>query len=161
MIGGFLDADGKPTARYYAYLDLSRSEVVLAGAIREAFSDLFAINKDAHKLTTEQVKNKLRTLYAGGKKDSVIGYIAATFTALAKAADFESAVPDVKESSAAEDTVAGKVTLPAEAASKPALATGAGPPLGSLQYHINIVLPESRDQAVYDAIFKALKDHLV
>jgi hypothetical protein len=32
--------------------------------------------------------------------------------------------------------------------------------LDSLQYHINIVLPESRDQAVYDAIFKSLRDHL-
>ena len=32
--------------------------------------------------------------------------------------------------------------------------------LGALQYHINIVLPDSRDQAVYDAIFKSLRDHL-
>jgi hypothetical protein len=35
-----------------------------------------------------------------------------------------------------------------------------GVSLDSLQYHINIVLPESRDQAVYDAIFKSLRDHL-
>lgn len=32
--------------------------------------------------------------------------------------------------------------------------------IDSMQYHINIVLPESRDQAVYDAIFKSLKEHL-
>ena len=32
--------------------------------------------------------------------------------------------------------------------------------LDSLQYHINIVLPDTRDQAVYDAIFKSLRDHL-
>lgn len=32
--------------------------------------------------------------------------------------------------------------------------------LQGLQYHINIVLPETRDQAVYDAIFKSLRDHL-
>ena len=32
--------------------------------------------------------------------------------------------------------------------------------MDALQYHINIVLPESRDQAVYDAIFKSLRDHL-
>jgi len=33
--------------------------------------------------------------------------------------------------------------------------------LGGLVYNIQIVLPESRDPAVYDALFKALKDHLV
>jgi hypothetical protein len=32
--------------------------------------------------------------------------------------------------------------------------------VAGLQYHINIVLPETRDQAVFDAIFKALRDHL-
>jgi hypothetical protein len=32
--------------------------------------------------------------------------------------------------------------------------------LSGLQYHINIVLPETRDQAVFDAIFKALREHL-
>lgn len=32
--------------------------------------------------------------------------------------------------------------------------------LESLQYHINIILPDTRDQAVYDAIFKSLRDHL-
>ena len=33
--------------------------------------------------------------------------------------------------------------------------------LGGLVYNIQIVLPETRDPAVYDALFKSLKDHLV
>ena len=32
--------------------------------------------------------------------------------------------------------------------------------LDSLQYHINIVLPDTRDQGVYDAIFRSLREHL-
>ena len=32
--------------------------------------------------------------------------------------------------------------------------------VSALQYHINIVLPDTRDQAVYDAIFKSLREHL-
>ncbi|SRR6266851_5681445 len=68
---GFLDADAVPTKRYYEFLDRSQSRRVLATAIREAYADLFAVNKDAHKLPTEEVKNKLRTLYAGAKKDGV------------------------------------------------------------------------------------------
>src|SRR5437879_2567330 len=156
---GFLDADGKPTTRYYEYLDLSRSEVVLAIAIREAYADLFAVNKDAHKLTTEQVKNKLRTLYAGAKKDTVVAYIAGTFAALVKCADFETDPAAVAPSTS---TSAGAPTKEERVAAEPAAlprksVDRVAPPmaLGSLQYHINIVLPESRDQAVYDAIFKA------
>ena len=36
-------------------------------ASREAFHDLFAVNVKANELTTEQVKNKLKTLFAGKK----------------------------------------------------------------------------------------------
>jgi hypothetical protein len=32
--------------------------------------------------------------------------------------------------------------------------------VSGLQYHINIVLPDTRDQGVYDAIFKSLREHL-
>ena len=156
---GFLDADGKPTQRYFEYLDLSQSEAVLAEAIREAFGDLFAINKDAHKLETEQVKNKLKTLYAGAKKTTVIGYIANTFTALVACADFEAA--DAKGKPAPQKKGADEGVKDKKKAS-PERQQPIGDRLAvdGLQYHINIVLPESRDQAVYDAIFKALRDHL-
>ena len=32
--------------------------------------------------------------------------------------------------------------------------------LDALQYHTNIVLPETWDQGVYDAIFRSLREHL-
>lgn len=155
---GFLDPDGKPSPRYYEYLDLSRSDAVLAEAIREAFSDLFAVNKDAHELETGQVKNKLKTLYAGSKKATVIGYIANTFSALVACADFDTATPVAKAKPAKATEPGGKTAdaKPPEASlPRPARIAVEG-----LQYHINIVLPDSRDQAVYDAIFKSLRDHL-
>ena len=150
---GFIDTDGIPKDRYYQFLDRSQSARVVADGVKEAYSDLFAINKNAQDLSTEEAKNKLRTLYKGAKKDNVIGRIASTFTALCEYADF-SATPKptmetqiqketkVNESAEKEDLVMPKISL------------------DSLQYHINIVLPESRDQAVYDAIFKSLRDHL-
>src|SRR5437762_13885133 len=78
----FLDADGVPTKRYYEFLDRSQSKKVLAAAIKEAYADLFAVNTNADKLSPEDARNKLRTLYAGSKKDGVIARIARTFTAL-------------------------------------------------------------------------------
>src|SRR5256885_1005598 len=44
---GFLNTDGVPQDRYFEFLDRSRSKQVVAEAIREAYSDLFAVNKNA------------------------------------------------------------------------------------------------------------------
>lgn len=76
---GFLDSNNVPTTRYYEYLDKEAAPRVLAEGIREMFSDLFAIKKDAHKMTAEEVYNKLRTLYAGKKKDNLIKLIGKHF----------------------------------------------------------------------------------
>src|SRR5260370_24930254 len=72
---GFLNADGAPQQRYFEFLDRSRSKQILAEAIRESYGDLFAVNKNAQDLNEEDVKNKLRTLYAGKKTDQVISRI--------------------------------------------------------------------------------------
>lgn len=157
---GFLDADGKPTPRYFEYLDLSRSEEVLAWAIREEFSDLFAINKEAHKLTPEQVKNKLRTLYAGAKKDTVITLIANTFSALTKSADFEKATTTTPPAPPKDEKTPSKIEGGSKIERQLPPASGSKLAVTGLQYHVNIVLPESRDQAVYDALFRALREHL-
>lgn len=159
---GFLNADGAPQQRYFEFLDRSRSKEVLAEAIREAYGELFAVNTKAHELSEEEVKNKLRTLYAGKKTDLVIGRIAKTFAALCEYADFSNpshphpattagpVVADMKQPITREHDR----STPTEQRRGRTLMTD------SLQYHINIVLPESRDQAVYDAIFKSLKEHL-
>lgn len=154
---GFIDSDGKPTQRYFRFLDREQSARVLAEGIREAFSQLFEVRVNAHELGAEEVKNKLRTLYAGKKTDLTIGRIANTFAALCQIADFSGPPTGEVFVAPAEleklpETVIEK-TLPERSTEK---TVG----FRSLQYHINIVLPESRDQAVYDAIFKALKDHL-
>ncbi|MCI0356953.1 MAG: DUF5343 domain-containing protein, partial [Planctomycetaceae bacterium] len=137
----------------------SRSKQVLADSIREAYADLFAVNKNAHQLTPDEIKNKLRTLYAGKKSDQLIGRIAATFSALCEYADFSKHETQPPRQVAApahpEET-----KTPLKDEPRPARANIGNIRLDSLQYHINIVLPESRDQSVYDAIFKSLKEHL-
>ena len=85
---GFLNTDGVPTERYYHFLDRSQAPHVFAEGIKEAYTDLFAVNKEAHKLDANEVFNKLRTLYKGDKKDTVIKHIAKTFVGLCDAADF-------------------------------------------------------------------------
>lgn len=147
---GFLDTDGKPTTRYYRFLDKSESSKVLAEGIRECYSDLFTLNTKANELPIDEVKNKLRSLYAGKKTDQVISRIAATFNGLCEIADFSNiGKPKEIESSVARD-------VPPQATEEKRKEVK----ISSLQYHINVILPTTKEQAVYDAIFKSLKEHL-
>lgn len=159
---GFIDTDGIPKPRYFELLDKTKWKTILGLAIKDSYSALFAVNKDANTLSVDEVRNKLRTLYAGGKKDTVITNIAKTFRALCDEADFPSSQGQVvsveiplSEQASPETTATNGTTSKTYQ-----LPTTDKALLSSLQYHINIVLPESRDQAVYDAIFKSLRDHL-
>lgn len=161
---GFLNRDGAPQQRYFDFLDRSRSRQMLAEGIKESYSDLFAVNKNAQDMSVEAVKNKLRTMYAGKKTDLVIGNIAKTFRALCDYADFSSISSAAKKHTAKAAVEAMPTGEPQRAAEAEVLPESA-PPSGmiqvsGLQYHLNIVLPDSRDQAVYDAIFKSLREHL-
>jgi hypothetical protein len=168
---GFLNRDGGPQPRYFEFLDKSRSKQVLATGIKEAFADLFAVNIRANELSADDVRNKLRTLYAGQKTDLVIGNIAKTFRALSDYADFsgtsqsssqiqETAQPKQDKEGSMEDVSHNAHSaVRGESTHKNAGQLGKIA-VSALQYHINIVLPDTRDQAVYDAIFKSLRDHL-
>jgi hypothetical protein len=155
---GFLNRDGAPQQRYFDFLDRSRAKQVLAEGIREAFSDLFAINVQAQDLTLDDVRNKLRTLYAGRKTDLVIGNIAKTFRALCEYADFSAAVAVKRADAVTQEEKAAEQPMHEKHDRSPANLGQIK--VSGLQYHVNIVLPDTRDQAVYDAIFKSLREHL-
>lgn len=158
---GFVDEDGTPTKRYFEFLDQGQSARVLAEAIREAYSDLFAINKNAQNMTAEEVKNKLRTLTLGQKSDNVLSLMANTFKALTALADWET--PPSAEPPAIPAAELPPAAVPGERV-PPVTPATALPALASnnlqLHYDIQIHLPESRDPAVFDAIFQALRKHL-
>jgi hypothetical protein len=157
---GFLNAGGNPEPRYFEYLDQTQSGRVLAEALREAYADLFELNVNAHKWTRDEVKNKLKTLAQGQFSDDVLGKMASTFTALAAEADFAAVEPAIvpqREEDEQQPPLGGdgRVLLPAERTN-----LGGIRGLGGLVYNIQIQLPESRDPAVYDALFRSLKTHL-
>lgn len=153
---GFLDEKGVPKERYYKFLDQTHSGVVLAEGIREAWADLFAININAHQLSKAEFIGKLKTLSQGQLSDAVMDFHYATFSTLVKSADFTShAAKPPKTEEKHEKKDERKEPQASRDFNKSELQ------LGGLVYNIQIVLPESRDPAVYDALFKSLKDHLV
>jgi len=153
---GFLDEKGAATKRYYRYLDPTHSGAVLAEGMREAWSDLFALNTNAHQMPKAEFVGKLRTLSQGKLSDRALDFHYMTFSALAKNADFTSQPPGGVEEVDHDDADKKKPPRRRESKHDPRHVE-----LGGLVYNIQIVLPESRDPSVYDALFKSLKDHLL
>lgn len=152
----FLDEQGRPTNRYFQYLDQTQGERVLGEAIRDAYEDLFRVNVNAQKLSKQEVINKFKTLSQGSISESVLDKMASTFVHLCGLADFSSPAthkvdePEIQE----EPYPIAENTLQAKDQDL------AGIRLGGLHYNVQIILPESRDPKVYDALFKSMKDHL-
>jgi len=84
----FIDDNGAPTQRYFDFLDESQSAHVLADGIRDAYEDLYRINKRAHTLTKAALVGKLKSLTEGKKSEAVVQNMTRTFLALSKLADF-------------------------------------------------------------------------
>jgi len=162
----FVDESGKPTARFHSFLDDSEWQRVLADGMRDAYSELFRINKNAQNLSREQLRGKLKSLGEGKLSVAVVNNAVKTFLELAKLADFsEISTKDVspqsqdypEDSTDPESSTTTKIELeqPDDRSVTP---DSAG---ASLVYRIEIVLPAVRDQAVYDAIFRSARHHLI
>jgi len=155
---GFLDENGVPTERYFAFLDHSQSGRVVADALRDAYDELFALNRNAQKMTVDEIKGKLKSLTQGQKSENVITWMANTFKGLADLADWSAPTPArAPEQAPSEEAKAVIEQAPAPAQ----VSSGAGARELELHYNIQLILPESRDQAVYDALFASLRRHLM
>jgi hypothetical protein len=156
---GLLDENGVPTQRYHQFLDQTETGRILAIAIPEAYEDLFALRKDAQKITLEEVKGKLKTLTQGQKNDHTIALMANTFKALCDVADWINtpmhdniAVNGINVSDDDKDYTEHDI---------PFVKSQTKTEKMNLHYNIQIHLPETTNMAVYDAIFQSLKKHLM
>lgn len=159
---GFLDTNAIPTERYFKFLDQSQSKQILADGIREAYEDLFTVNIKANELSLQEVKNKLRTLTQGKISDKVLHLMANTFKVLVESAEWNNTPK--KEEKKIKNDIPKKEIDPKDV---PAIQDDTEEEnivdkFNKTQFHYNIQihLPESRDPAVYDALFKSLKKHI-
>jgi len=157
----FLDDSSVPTDRYKRYRDTSLSRVVMAEALRDAYSDLFTINESANTMSSPELKGAFKRI--SGKGDSTAEKMASTFGTLAKLADWSSsgavaaaALPKVDPDNDVEDErAAGGLRGP----TAPEAAVESANYTPVLRHDIHIHLPPGQDVKTYDAIFRSLRDH--
>lgn len=160
---GFLDESGTPTDRYFSFLDGTQSDRVLAEGIRDGYGDLFRVNSKAFEMDQSDVKQKLKTLTRGAKSDTVLNKMAMTFVSLCKLANFKTAAAPEKPKQPEKRPEDKKEELqkqPTERTELLAERDGSKKTF-DLAYNIHIELPATRDQTVYDAIFRSLREHIL
>ncbi|MBX3435637.1 MAG: DUF5343 domain-containing protein [Pirellulales bacterium] len=153
----FIDDSGKPLLRYHSFLDDTQWKHVLAEGIKDAYSDLFRVNRQANTLSRDALTGKLKSLTEGKASPAVLKNTAKTFLELVKLADFSAnGAPRDNETQPEPDQ-------PEQGTQERPLTEESGSRAGAptLVYRIEIVLPAVRDQAVYDAIFRSARQHLL
>jgi hypothetical protein len=148
---GFLSEDGTPTPRYHDYRNTARSRRVMGEALREAYGDVFTIKANPTDADRPLIEGKFRS--AHNASTNVAKLMANTFYALLELADLSTSHNDTKkEEKHPEPPVQFKIPSepPSELHRRP-----------TLHYNIQIHLPATKDIEVFNAIFKALKEHLL
>lgn len=120
---------------------------MIAEALRDAYADVFAADQNAGALSS----NELQGLFArlSDKGHAVTVKMATTFKAFADLADWSASTPVPLDQSNDEQPEE-------EEEEKPKVGAGAV----VMHHDIHVHLPVSTEIAVYDAIFRSLRQHL-
>lgn len=144
---GLLESDGAPTNLYKNFRNPTQSGGAIARAIRKGYTELYERNESAHKLSKVELEGLLIEITGLKRRNVTLASIIGTFEALKSLAKFdEEQKPEEEEF---EEEVPSDQKPPFEE-------TKVG-----LAYTINLVLPKTDDVAIFNAIFKSLRENLL
>jgi hypothetical protein len=149
---GFVNSDGTPSPIYSRFRNASTSGAAALEAIKHGYAPLFKRNEFMHKLDDKELKG-LIIEETGEREDSTVaGLILSSINALRKYVKDAHGKPEDADSS----TKRKKPLTDQHDESRGDSSIGM-----NLSYTINLNLPPTTDIAVFNAIFKSLKEHLL
>jgi hypothetical protein len=154
---GFLETDGKPTDLYKSFRNHAHSKAAMATAIRKGYGQFYERNEYAHDLDKKRLEGLVVEITGLEAGHATVRSIVGTFEALKSFADFSG--PELDRSTEAESFRASDKTKPV--ADLDAASGEDGEIRLNLAYTINLVLPKTDDVAVFNAIFKSLRENLL
>lgn len=154
---GFVNPDGTPSEIYRKFRNSATRGVAAAESLRFGYAPLYKRNEYLHELTDKDLKGLILEETGAAADSSSPNLILSCIKAIKQFADFKKAhEPDVqsdlqsttdvdfepRQSNHDSGTTERKIAL-------------------SVGYNINLNLPATSDIAVFNAIFKSLKDNLL
>lgn len=154
---GLAAADGTPTDIYKKFRNTATDGWAIAQALKVGYAPLYVRNEYMHKLSDEDLKGLIVEETGAEQDANVVAMIIACIKQLKKFAKWEAApIGEILEQPVTENI--GSTTLPPQQAHFPSTTQRLGLNLG---YNINLNLPATSDPAVFNAIFRALKENLL
>ncbi len=158
---GFIDANGVPLPAWREYRGADH-RAVLGRAVKLGYESLYATYPDAHVRSNTDLGHVFSTRTNAGKQ--VIDKMVATFKNLAKEAAFgpapasidASLIADTEGRAAMADEEIGSGT--AGVAALPHATAKGGV---TINVNVQLTLPETTDEKVFDAFFSAMRKHLL
>lgn len=143
---GFLRSDGTPTSVYERFRNEGQSGAAAAEAMRHGYQALYDVNEYIHDASDDEIRGVITQVTGQEQGSKMEGAILGSFKALRSFADFDT--PGVSVTEGDEDPTA--------------TTAGEGPRLEGIGigYTINLQLPATSDVAVFNAIFRSLRENL-
>ncbi len=154
---GLLTPEGSPTQLYRQFRNPTTSAISIAQALKIGYAELYSRNEYCHDLDKKAFKGLVMEATGDSHDSKKVENIVSTFFNVKTLADFDTIMsstnsekqttpktePNIQEQSTTHnDNQKGRIKL-------------------GLNYTINLVLPKTDDPAIYNAIFKSLKDNLL
>lgn len=152
---GFLTEAGAPTEYYDRLRDTTDWAYVLGERIKDLYADLYAIDTNIHSANDTEIRGAISRVT--GKDDKSVGRYHATFKTLAGLAKFDGKGGRPERRHLEDDA---QEQAPPKTRDSGDTAERAKQRPAQYHYNIQIHLPSTTDIAVYNAIFRSLRDNL-
>jgi hypothetical protein len=152
---GFVNADSTPSDIYIRFRNPSTAGAAAAAALRYGYAPLFKRNEFWHALGDNEIRGLFLEETGLANDSSTVTMMINSMKGVKKFATFE---PEGTSPEKPEQPERPHVQLPASAIPPQMLSQSLGLNIG---YTINLNLPATSDIAVFNAIFKSLKDNLL
>jgi len=152
-----LNEDGSPTELYKTFRspNSSKSGAAMATAIKHGYADLYSRNEYVHDLDKDDLRGLVIEATGLEPDNAIVKGVVGTFEALKEYADF-----DAQQSDAVDDDDDGDESVDDDNGFDKREPDVVPFQMG-LNYTINLVLPKTDDVAVFNAIFKSLRENLL
>lgn len=153
---GFVGSDGAPTDLYKKFRNPATGGVAVADAIRLGYKDLLQANEYFYRLSDKEMLALIVQVTGVEADNRAAALTLSSIKALKAFANFDAVYASV------EDNEQPSVhEFSQKFPSLPTQHSGNGQVGLNLSYTINLNLPATADQAVFNAIFRSLKEHLL
>ena len=154
---GFATADGSPTDLYKKFRNAATEGWAAAQALKTGYAPLYVRNEYVHKLSDEELRGLIIEETGAEEDSSAVPLVLACIKQLKKFAKWDGLPAETTNRKDNADAVPFE-SVPRQTG----IASSTSGTFGfNLGYTINLNLPATSDPAVFNAIFRALKEHLL